>query len=86
MGFNFNTGLNGSNLIHRGMVLVLLEINFVKSISNSYRIEADTAKPFFQKHFFLNQLTHNMKKDSSLNYKFSYIKIASSEHAQNLHD
>ena len=32
MGFNFNTELYGSNLIHRGMALVLLEINFVRSL------------------------------------------------------
>ena len=29
----------------------------------------------FQKHLFLHQLTHNMKKDCSLNYKFSTWKL-----------
>ena len=35
----------------------------------------------FSEALFLIQLTHNMTKDCSLNYKFStYMKIASSEH------
>ena len=29
----------------------------------------------FQKHLFLPQLTHNMAKDFSLNYKFSTLKF-----------
>ena len=41
----------------------------------------------FQKHLFLHQLTHNMTKDCSLNYKFSKWKLQAqtpSEHAQNM--
>ena len=47
---------------------------------------------FFQNHLFLHQLTHNMTKDCSLNYKFShglqsmvqYMKTPSSEHVKNM--
>ena len=46
-----------------------------------YITESQVQVNLFQKHLFLHQLTHNMTKDCSLNYKFSRvqcIKIASS--------
>ena len=40
---------------------------------------------FFQKHLLLHQLTYNMTKDSLLpESQIQYMKIASSEHAQNM--
>jgi hypothetical protein len=40
-----------------------------------------------QKHLFLNQLTHNMTRDCSLNFLelwVQYMKVASSEHIENM--
>ena len=45
--------------------------------------ESWTGKSFSEE-LILDQLTHNMSKDCSLNYMFStYMKVASSEHGEN---
>ena len=43
------------------------EGNFLRGIGNCQGVQVN----LFQKHLFLNQLTHNMTKDCSLIYQFS---------------
>ena len=39
---------------------------------------------FFQKHLFLNQLTHNMTKRLFIDLPIQYMKTTSSEHWENM--
>ena len=44
--------------------------NIIEFLLSAYKIARFTVN-ICQKHLFLHQLTHNMKKDCSLNYEFS---------------
>ena len=53
----------------KGEIKYLVNFEFIDNPQIIYT--PDIQANLFQKHLFLHQLTHNMKKDFSLNYEFS---------------